>query len=74
MKAYIVSAHHTMMYISTVHISTSYLQRCEDGYLKDDDFFVVRRSKVWDIGDPKARIEAAMAFLAILNYTMSSST
>ena len=66
-----MSAHHTEMYISTVHISAKYLQGCEDGYLKDDDFFVVRRSKTWDLANHNDRIEAAMAFLAILNYTMS---
>lgn len=72
-KAYIVSAHHTMMYISTVHISESYMQGCDDGQLKEDDFFVVRRSRVWDLGDPSSRIDAAMAFLTVLNYTMSSN-
>jgi hypothetical protein len=68
-----ISAHHTKMYISSVHISDTYLQGCDDGKLKDDDFFIVRKSRVWDLGDPESRIEAALTFLAVLNYTMHST-
>jgi hypothetical protein len=58
------------MYISTVHVTPSYFQGCEDGHFADDDFFVVRTSKVWDLANPEERIDAGLAFLAILKYTM----
>lgn len=58
------------MYISTVYVNPSYFQGCEDGHFAPNDFFVVRSSRIWDLADPPQRIEAAMAFLAVLRYTM----
>lgn len=59
------------MYISTVHVTDSYLQGCIEGFLKEGDYFIVRKSKTWDLAIPESRIEAAMTFLSVLNYTMS---
>ena len=59
------------MYISTVHVTDDYLQGCVDGILKVDDYFVIRRSKTWDLLVPESRIEAALAFLSVLSYAMS---
>jgi hypothetical protein len=59
------------MYISTVEVSETYVQGCDTGILKDDEFFLVRRSKVWDLSDSNQRLEAAIAFLSCLNYTMN---
>ena len=66
-----MSAHHTNMYISAVHVTDSYLQSCFEGFLKEQDYFIVRRSKTWDLAIPESRVEAAMTFLSVLSYTMS---
>lgn len=58
------------MYISIVHVMRSYFQGREDGHFADDYFFVIRTSKVWDLANPEQRIEAGLAFLAILKYVM----
>jgi len=74
MKAYLVAAYHTSMYIDTVELSDSYyIQGCDTGILKKDECFIVRRSKIWDLADSDERIEAALAFLSVLNYTMNAT-
>ena len=71
MKAYLVAAHHTSMYIDTVELSDSYIQGYDAGILKKDEYFIVHRSKIWDLADSDERIEAVLAFLTVLNYTMN---
>ena len=61
------------MYIDTVELSNSYLQGCDAGILSKDEYFIVRRSKTWDLADSHQRIEAALAFLILLNYTMNAA-
>lgn len=73
MKAYLVAAHHTSMYIDAVELSDSYIQGCDAGILKNDEYFIVRRSKIWDLADSDERIEAALSFLMVLNYTMNTT-
>jgi hypothetical protein len=58
------------MYISAVKITGSYLECCDYGWINPNQYFIVRRSRVWDLADPKERKEAALAFLGCLNYNM----
>jgi len=59
------------MYISTVHITQSYYESCNTGTFQDGDYFLVRRSRVWDLAEPTDRYDAALAVLAVLQYTMA---
>jgi hypothetical protein len=59
------------MYIETVELLPSYLEGCQAGFLKKEEYFIVRRSQQWDLADPDDRIAAAFAFLTVLNYTMN---
>jgi hypothetical protein len=61
------------MYIDTVELSDSYIQGCDAGILKNDEYFIVRRSEIWDLADADERIEAALAFFSVLNYTMNAT-
>jgi len=70
-EAFILSAHDTQVYLSAVHVNDRYLQGCYSGCIDKDDFFVLRRSKVWDLAVPHERIEAALVILSVLSYTMS---
>ena len=70
-KAFILSAHDTQVYLSAVHVNDRYLEGCYSGCIDKDDFFVVRRSKVWDLAVPHERVEAALVILSVLSYTMT---
>jgi hypothetical protein len=60
------------MYISTVMLSESYMHGVDAQVVAKDDWFIVRRSKEWDLSIPGERIEAAMSFLSCLNYRMNA--
>jgi len=70
-EAFIISAHETQVYLSAVHVNDRYLEGCHSGHIDKDDFFVVRRSKVWNLAEPHERTEAALVILSVLAYTMS---
>jgi hypothetical protein len=61
------------MYISTVHVSSAYLQGSHEGTLPENQFFVIRRSQEWDLSDVNERINAALALIGCLNYLMSET-
>lgn len=67
-----VSCHHTKMYISTVQVTPDYFESCDKGIIKSDQYFLIRRSRTWDLADVEERVEGALAFLGVLKYTMSS--
>ena len=54
-----------------MHVTDRYLEGCTAGKLHEDEFFVIRRSKIWNLAAPQERIEAALAILSVLSYTMS---
>jgi hypothetical protein len=59
------------MYIATTSVSSAYLAGCDDGNIPENEHFVVRRSKEWDLTNPQERFDAALAFLGCLDYLMN---
>jgi len=53
-------------------LSPTYLAGCDDGNIPENQYFVVRRSKTWDLANPDERFEAGLAFLGCLNYLMNT--
>ena len=67
-----VSCHHAKIYISTVQVTPDYFESCDKGIIKSDQYFSIRRSRTWDLTHAEERVEAALAFLGVLKYTMSA--
>jgi len=58
--------------ISNVQVTPDYFESCDKGIIKPDQYFLIRRSRTWDLTDTEERAEAALAFLGVLKYTMSA--
>jgi hypothetical protein len=59
------------MLISTVYITPDYFESCDKGIVGSNQYFLIRRSKIWNLANKEERIDAALAFLGVLKYTMS---
>jgi hypothetical protein len=59
------------MYIATASVSSAYLVGCDNGNITENEHFVVRRSKEWDLANPQERFKAALTFLGCLDYLMN---